>query len=426
MLDTPPLLRRSAMGMSLTGIVTMERMMRSAIALGMLAIPGSASAQDIVLTPIADARLRYETVDQAGLRNRAQALTLRIRPGVQATRSPLSALIETQATIGIVDRYNDGLNNRAGYPLVADPQTIQLNRGQVRYAPHTGQALTVGRQRIELLDQRFVASSPFRQNGQTFDAARVEWTGPAHLSTDVTYAWSTRTTSGIDGRGARPSAIGGGNVFALASYAHPLGTLTGFAFLVDQDDIAVQRFQLSSQTYGARAAGSRKLGSATLAYAASWARQSDYHRNPNRYRADYWLVEGGLAAHGLSGTAGLEVLGADRGVPLTSVQTPLGSGFKFQGWADRFTTDPPDGVRDLYGTLAATRPLHGRVSTLSLSATYHRFASDRVRRLYGDEIDLLATAKVQHYSFSARYARYAARSFATDTDKFWLALEWAL
>ena len=36
------------------------------------------------------------------------------------------------------------------------------------------------------------------------------------------------------------------------------------------------------------------------------------------------------------------------GVALTSFQTPLATGFKFQGWADKFLTTPPNGVRDLY------------------------------------------------------------------------------
>ena len=68
--------------------------------------------------------------------------------------------------------------------------------------------VTTGRQRINLDDQRFVGSSGWRQNEQTFDAARVEATILKNLKADVTYAWSVRTIWGIDGKGARQQAIG--------------------------------------------------------------------------------------------------------------------------------------------------------------------------------------------------------------------------
>ena len=47
-------------------------------------------------------------------------------------------------------------------------------------------------------------------------------------------------------------------------------------------------------------------------------------------------------------------------------------------------------------------------------------------RAYGDEIDLLASAKLGKVTASARYAHYDADTFATDTDKFWLQLDWML
>ena len=148
---------------------------------------------------------------------------------------------------------------------------------------------------------------------------------------DVTYAWSDRTVNGIDGAGARPQSIEGSNVFAIAGYATPVGTLTGFAYLVDQDVATVQGYCLSSQTYGVRFAGSTALSkTAKIGYVASYARQSDYARNPNRYAADYWLGEATLTARALSATAGYEVLSADQGVALTSVQTPLASFSSFR------------------------------------------------------------------------------------------------
>jgi hypothetical protein len=79
----------------------------------------------------------------------------------------------------------------------------------------------------------------------------------------------------------------------------PVGTLTGFAYLVDQDEAAVQGFRLSSQTYGAALRGEPPVGKdVKLSYAASWARQSDWRNNPNHYAADYMARRSGADGAG--------------------------------------------------------------------------------------------------------------------------------
>ena len=395
--------------------------------LAAVALLGSAaSAQDVRLSPLVDARVRYERVEQRDIARNADALTARVRTGIKGERGPFQALVEAEATLAIVERYNSGTNGRTGYPLVVDPQNIELNRAQLRYAAHAV-TLTAGRQLVELADQRFVGSANWRQNQQTYDAARFQWGDAAHVFADVTYAWSVRTVNGIDGTPTRPQAIGGDNVFALAGAKTPVGTLTGFAYLVDQDARAVQNFALSSQTYGVRLAGSRKLGRAvTLGYVGSWARQRDWHRNPNAYAASYWLAEGTASRNVVSLTAGYEVLGADDGRALTSVQTPLASFFRFNGWAGKFGTTPPNGLRDLYGTGTLTWKNVGPFAAAGLTATYHRFRSDRLDTPYGTEWDLLASVKRGRTALSARYAHYRAERFATDTDKLWLEADWIL
>lgn len=377
------------------------------------------------LAPLADARLRYEHVDQAGLPRTADAGTVRVRAGVQATAGRWSALAEAQGNLALIDRYFDGLHADPARPLVADPQNVALYRAQVRYrAPRW--AVTAGRQRIAIADERFVGTAAIRNNGQTFDAVRLEATPAPRLTADVTYAWRVRTVWGIDGAGARPSSIGGDNVFATLGYATPLGTIEGFAYLIDQDDAAVQGFRLSSQTYGARFAGKRALGPATLAYQASWARQSDWARNPNRYGADYALIDVAADFGGPRLGAGYEVLGAGDGRPLTSFQTPLAAVFKFNGWAERFNPKPADGLRDLYAVTGWGWKRLGAAKAVSLQAVWHRFESDRLVRHYGDELDLLAQATFGRTTASVRVADYRADRFATDTRKLWLQLDWTL
>src|SRR6185436_13070135 len=136
-----------------------------------------AAAQAVKLKPIVDTRLRYENVDQAGLAKDANALTARARLGVEATEGPLSFLVEAEGTLALNESYFSGLNRKATYPIVADPENIELNRIQVQYKGLPGTVVTAGRQRINLDDQRFVGSVGWRQNEQTFDAVRVEWSG---------------------------------------------------------------------------------------------------------------------------------------------------------------------------------------------------------------------------------------------------------
>jgi hypothetical protein len=392
----------------------------------MACAPFAAHAEGLALKPVAEARLRLETVDQDGLAADAEALTLRARAGVQASQGAWSALVQAQGTLALVGHYYDGLQGSAARPLVADPENVALYLAQLQYKTKSV-TLTAGRQRISLDDERFVGNVAFRQNAQTFDAVRGEYTALPGLKADLSYVWSVRTIWGVDGNAARQQAIGGSNVLANLAYATPIGTVTGFTYLVDQDEAQVQGFRLSSQTYGMRIAGSRALSKTTKVFwTGSYARQSDYHRNPAQYRADYYLAEAAIEASGVRLGGGYEVLGADNGAALTSFQTPLGTNFKFQGWADKYLTTPPDGVRDLYASATYAAKAFGPAKAVSLQAVWHRFESDRIVRHYGNEIDLLASGKFGPTTLSARYARYDADLLATDTSKFWLQLDWTL
>lgn len=398
--------------------------MRAAVFLPLIAAT-PAAAQTITVKPLVEARLRYEHAEQAGLPADADALTARVRTRVQATTGHWTALTEVQGTLAIVGDYHDGLQGVQNRPLVADPQNIALYRAQIRYADR-GQTVTIGRQRIALDDERFVGNIPFRQNAQTFDGVRGEFQPVAGLKTDLSYIRAVRTIWGIDGSGARPASIPGDTFLANMAWASPVGTLTGFGYWIDEDSAAVQGYRLSSRTLGVRLAGGRRAGPATLAYAASYARQSDLHRNPNEYDADYWSVDGSVDLGGPRLGGGYEVFGATSGRALTSFQTPLAANFKFNGWAEKFTTKPADGLHDLYANAGWGWKQIGTLKAVSLSAAWHRFDSDRLVRRYGTELDLLAQARIGRTTAGVRFADYRADTFATDTRKLWLQLDWTI
>src|SRR3546814_20629864 len=87
----------------------------------------------------------------------------------------------------------------------------------------------------------------------------------------------------------------GDDGFDNISYKTKLGTLTGVAYLVDDDEAVVALRRNSSQTYGVRFAGAVPFTKKVkLSYLASYARQSDYATNPVDYSADFVTAELGL------------------------------------------------------------------------------------------------------------------------------------
>lgn len=404
-----------------------------------------AAAQAVKLKPLIDTRLRYESVDQTGFAKDADAITARARLGVEAVQGPFSFLVEAESTFAIKESYFSGVNRKTTYPTVADPENVELNRIQLQYKGIPGTVVTAGRQRINLDDQRFVGSVGWRQNEQTFDAARIEYSGVKNLKIDLTYAWSDRTIWGVDGgkRGFvnRPQAMNGDNIFANATYKTPFGALTGFFYRVDVDETPVALQRMSSNTFGARFSGSRPLSKTIKwSYTLSYARQQDNGTNPLDYSADYFLAEGGLDIAAFKFGAGIEQLGGDASVTTKATgaafaggfafQTPFATLHKFQGWADKFLTTPAAGITDYYGSAGYGLKKVGPFDTIAATAVYRRYTSDVGSIVYGDEINLQLVAKVKKYTFTAKYADYQRKGIASfagdaDTKKFWLSVDWA-
>src|SRR3546814_13055430 len=109
----------------------------------------------------------------------------------------------------------------------------------------------------------------------------------------------------------------------------------------------MQSFRMSSQSYGARLDGSQPPGKAKITYQLSYARQSDWHRNPNDYAADSFLADAAIDFGGPRVGVGYEILGADNGVALPSFQTPPAPSSQLPAWADPSPPTLPPGVRNI-------------------------------------------------------------------------------
>jgi hypothetical protein len=398
---------------------------------------------DVSIDPIFDARLRWEHVDQPT--TEADAVTLRIRAGAEFKHVPshLALLVESEATLGIDNHYNAypgnlGLTNppasqlRPGYSVVADAENLELNRLQLQYKDkHV--TVTVGRQRINHDDQRWVGSVGWRQNEQTFDAVRGE-TKIGPVSLDATYAISQRTIFGYD---AGPRTAYDGD-FVLLGAGAKLGPVQfkAFSYLLDYDaketlgaPAALAKQIADSQTYGIRAAANFKLGPKFgLGLLASYARQSAWAENPLDFASDYILGEGSLTYAGFTLTGGWEKLGSDAVLPgvRRAVQTPLATLHKFNGWADLFLVTPDNGLQDAYVGLGYKFPKVKALPGLNAVVTWHQYDSDFGNVKYGTDWNASLGFKVGPVALLAKYAEFESASPAfADTRKVWLQAEYS-
>lgn len=368
-----------------------------------------------VTQPIIDVRLRSESVKQAGLAEEAQATTLRARLGFETGKlGGTQLLAEAELAWQLGGDYNSTVNGKTRFPVIADPEDYALNRLQLSNTSIPGTALVLGRQRLNLDDQRFIGASGWRQNEQTFDALRVTNHSIRDLTVDLAYV---KQVNRVFGRNSPVGTYRGATYFANVSYQTVPGKLTAFAYFLDFDRAPAD----SSRTAGLRFAGEHAFQSLKAGYSATFARQREYAGSPLHYRNDYRALELAATLHEFNATLGIEVLAGDGAKGFAA---PLGTLHKFQGWADKFLTTPVNGIDDRYLALTYSRKAFAVFDSMSLTVTHHDFRSERLAIDYGSEIDAQAQVKRGQFTFALKYADYSADAFATDTRKLWVQLEY--
>lgn len=397
-------------------------MYRSLLLLAMTMMGGAARTATLdeaiaASRPILDARVRYEYVHQPAVAPRthtdANAVTARLRAGLETGRVWNTALlIEGEFIDSWVEHYNSTANGRITRPLVADPSASELNRFQLTNTGLRGTTVTLGRQRINLDDQRFVGNSGWRQNEQTFDALRVAAKPTGQLVAELIYANQVNRVFGEHALSQLPK-FKGDVWMANVGYVTPVGRLTGFGYLLDLGNSAVN----SSATVGARLQGEKPAGPVKFSYAASWATQRDYGGNPSDYSASYLLAEAGLGISGFTALLGYEVLGGGA----SGFATPLATLHKYQGWADVFLVTPTAGIEDRYVSAAWSRKV-AAWDSLGVSAAYHDFHTEKGGANLGHELDLLASARYGRFTATLKYAHYSGPAAVQDADKLWFEL----
>ncbi|WP_084398842.1 hypothetical protein [Henriciella aquimarina] len=382
-----------------------------------LAFMPAAAEDKHPVKPIFDLRLRYETVDQDGFSEKAEALTARLRAGFEARVLPdTDFLVDFEHVAALNEDYNSTANGRTAFPVVADPETTELNRLQISNTSLSQTRLTLGRQRIVQDDAWFIGNVGWRQDEQTFDALRVMNTPVEGLTIDIAWVDQVNRIFGDELPGAEWDS---NSMLATAEYAFSgvdsSFAASGFAYMLDFANAPAA----SSVTYGVALSANHAIFSGRARY----ARQQDHGRQPAAYETDYYLIEASAEYSDFSATLGQEALGSDNGT--MAFQRPLATLHKFNGFADIFLSTPADGLNDTYAKLSWTGEAAGPADRLGFSAAWHDFSADRGGASFGNELDLAISAKFGRLTALAKFASYDAKAFASDRKKLWLSLEWA-
>lgn len=376
-----------------------------------------------------NSRLRYEYVDQSTISKEANAFTVRTRFGY--TTAPFhgfQGMIEGEdvTVIGPDHNFNAaGSNGTFDKPVVADPDTTELNQAWLAYTYTNWVTLKGGRQRIALDNHRFIGDVGWRQNMQTFDAATFESKPLANLSLLYGYLWEVNRVFGdVEGLPAANRDFESDSHIFNVSYApFKYARFVGYSYLLDLENRAGTAN--SCATYGGYIAGSAPVTEKiSLGYRGEFAWQTDYKDNPQDYGAEYYNLELSATMKPVSIGGGYEVLGTtsnDAGAGSVGFKTPLATLHAFNGWADVFLATPAKGLQDIYGFVQVVLP-----AEIPLRFVYHKFEADSGGGDFGQEFDFQASKKLgKNWNVLAKYAYYDGKEAPArfDVHKLWAQLE---
>lgn len=355
-----------------------------------------------------DIRIRYESVDQDNMLEDASALTIRSRIGyTTGETNGFLALVEfedVRVVAGIDDYSVPPTGFQTGqYSVIADPEVTELDQGFLQYKSGIFSA-KLGRQVVTYDNHRFVGHVGWRQDRQTFDGIAFNLKPDDDLS--LSYNYLTQRNRIF----AEVADLKSKDHLLNAAYKTPVGTLTGYAYLLEIDDAPDN----SLDTVGVRFSGAKEK----FSYGVEFASQT-VESIGSEFDANYLMGELAYDFGPVKLTGTYELLGSDNGA--YGFQTPLATLHKFNGWVDQFLNTPASGLQDISISIG------GKGGPGTWQVVYHDFSADDstgpVDDL-GDEIDAVYSMKfAKHYNFGVKGGIYSAGdngSGRVDTSKFWL------
>lgn len=420
--------------------------MAAVMVVGIGAVSAQAEGTDILTNIKAkgQVRARYEMVDAEQSPTNtpnANAITNRLTLGVSADllgTNWLSAYAEMTDVRALNNNYNDGYadNGNENNDAVVDPEQTRLTQAYIdmKYGKTT---LRVGRQAVNLDNQRFIGSVDWRQMPQTFDAYALIDNTIQNLVLVAAYVTQVNTV-----KAGTANQLDTDSVVLNASYKvmpelkvtvydYMLGAGTGATYA----DNLGGKIGVGSDTYGIALTGDVKVSDGVkLAYRAEYAKQTDatmenssfVDANPskNNVDADYMNFQLDAEVSGVLAGAQYEVLSGTNGTDgNTAFATPLATLHAHNGFADMFLVTPTAGLEDLSMSLGYKSKDFGM-----LKATYHDYTSEVGSIDYGTELDVTyarAIPGVNNLSGMLKVADFNTDTTAyVDTTKFWAMLDY--
>ncbi len=386
-----------------------------------VSIPDFKKEIDLLVRP----RWEYVNIKNDG-KSAANAGTVRAQLGFKLSSSSLVFYEENTWVVSFYDHYEP---ESSGYEFVADEPRFRITQLWGMYKGKLGSAVydvKLGRQVINIDNQRFVGAVDWRQTPQTFDAARADVKANLPLKPRLMLAYicdrqgvlSTLTTYRICGNAALSYSFLGHLELSL-----PLNT---------KGAIYGYHFRWFADAYGANLHGNVPVKNIFgLNYWLEYAHEVVHNKVSNIWgTANYFHINVGGSLKTAYGkpfaNIGYERFGK-------YFVTPLATLHKFNGWADVFLkyTAASDtyGLNDYYFTLGVINNRYGK-----FMGVFHHFTATKDfpggGNKFGNEIDLLYTKNIlKNLNLTLKLADYNASGDAKnagigdkDTTKAWIML----
>lgn len=356
-------------------------------------------------------RYRMEQVEVDGPLKDAFASTLRSRVTLNSASFSFAESLNIRALVevdhvGLIggESYNSTVNGKSQFATIADPDALDLNQAALVIKWNDSSLVTLGRQRINLGDQRFIGGVGWRQNEQTFDGVRLTQNFGKSFQIDIANLHNANRVFGPDG--ANADLHGSFNLVHSQWKVTSEHVLQGYFYDLDFETLPAR----SSSTNGIDYRGT----SNKLSWQLSYASQRDAHLAPTNYKTNYSRMELSYPIDVVTIKGIYERLGSDGN---SAFQTPFATLHAFNGFADMFLTTPVKGLEER--AVQFSLPI-GPVKT---SISWHKFYSDGGDTHYGDETDVSFIFDLnKQLQFLTKLALYNTDKFQNDTNKFWLMI----
>lgn len=374
-------------------------------------------------------KARYENVDdQSNAVQQANAYTVRAMLGLETKLfgiDELSMKVDGTTVQSIGGEHYDSGYNGMNYDKVVDPEQTRFTQGYLQYK--FGKTVAkVGRQIVNLDNQRFIGSVDWRQMPQSLDAVSISDTSIPGLNLYGAYVYSYATV-------AKEPTWDSKSVILNGSYkVNDMLKITAYDYMISSEKAAY-----GSDTVGLALTGDIPAAGAKINYRAEYASQGDASFKTvgaTKKEADayYYNLDALANISGVLIGAGYEVLSGSTGTDgKTAFSTPLATLHKFNGWADKFLASTPlGGLCDVSATLGYTAPGLGKAMVV-----YHDYETDKAmsgNSDLGTEWDMLytnAVPGVKGLNGLVKAAFYnggdvGTTTYVKDKDVFWIELDY--